>query len=122
MVRSLSALEPQFGIRVAGVAPGFVATPMLLENPDKLRYRDEQKDVLISPEEVAVAMMRLVEDAEMVGGTVLEVLQSMRKVTLLNDPGPDTSSTKGLKLSNMSSRLKEIIGLLTKGDWGRQQE
>jgi NAD(P)-dependent dehydrogenase (short-subunit alcohol dehydrogenase family) len=88
-VRSLSRLEPEFGIRVAGVCPGIIKTPLWTDNPEKLQMMDEEKDEWATPDEVAVAMLRLVEEEAMRGGTLLEVGKNCtRLVGLFNDPGP----------------------------------
>ena len=61
-------------------------------------------------------MLRLIEDPEMVGGTVLEVgYKSIRKVMLLNDPGP---SGEGLGASNVPQVLEEVFVNLAREGWG----
>jgi NAD(P)-dependent dehydrogenase (short-subunit alcohol dehydrogenase family) len=72
-IRSLTALEPRFGIRVNGVAPGVIKTPLWTEAPEKLVFVDQDKDEWASAEEVAEAMLRCLEEEELVGGTILEV-------------------------------------------------
>ena len=42
----------------------------------------------VTPEDVAVVMMGLVEKEEWVGGTIIEVGRTIRKVEVFNDPGP----------------------------------
>jgi NAD(P)-dependent dehydrogenase (short-subunit alcohol dehydrogenase family) len=88
LVRSLARLEPEFGIRVAAVAPGIIRTPLWTNHPEKLQMFEEGEDVWATPEEVAVAMLGLVE-GELKGGTVLEVGKGQtRVVECYNDPGP----------------------------------
>jgi NAD(P)-dependent dehydrogenase (short-subunit alcohol dehydrogenase family) len=72
-IRSLGTLEAEMGIRVNGVAPGVIKTPLWTEHPEKMSFLDEGKDAWATPEEVAEAMVRCVEDAGLGGGTILEV-------------------------------------------------
>jgi NAD(P)-dependent dehydrogenase (short-subunit alcohol dehydrogenase family) len=89
LVRSLARLEPELGIRVAAVAPGIIRTPLWTDNPVKLQMFDEENDVWATPEEVAVAMLRLVTEPGLKGGTVLEVgKEQTRVVECYMDPGP----------------------------------
>lgn len=118
-VRSLANLEqPQnktmHPIRVTAVAPGVVKTPLWTDNPDKLYWKDDSKDVWIAPEEVAERMLELITKEEYVGGTVLQVgaLGNTRKVTIFNDPGP---SGPGTFTSNHN--IHEVWDKLDKG-WG----
>jgi NAD(P)-dependent dehydrogenase (short-subunit alcohol dehydrogenase family) len=92
-IRSLAELETPPGnlpsIRVTGVAPGVIKTPLWTENPEKLKWIDSAKDVWVEPEEVAEVMLSLIERNEHVGGTILEVGKNqVRRVEVLNDPGP----------------------------------
>lgn len=78
--RSLAQLDADVGIRVSAVAPGPASTPMLNERPDRDSFVDDSKDVLATPQEVAEAMLLLVESEDHAGGTILEVLaQSTRR-------------------------------------------
>lgn len=66
-------------IRVVGVAPGIVKTPIW--TADKVPYVDEKVDKWVSPRDVAVVMLKMVQDKEMVGGTIMEVgFNQTRKV------------------------------------------
>jgi hypothetical protein len=88
-IRSLAKLEPVLGIRVNGVAPGVIKTPLWTEHPEKMKMIDESRDVWVSPEEVAEQMLRCCEDDAIPGGTIWEVLKSQyRVVKVFNDPGP----------------------------------
>ena len=113
-VRSLGPLEDEVGVRVNAAAPGIVRTPLWLENPEKLQFVDESKgDVWVTAEEVADAMLSLVEDGDMVGGTVLEVGRAHRRVVqVYGDPGPDTKveSGKGLGASGAGRGNEDALG------------
>jgi 3-hydroxybutyrate dehydrogenase len=110
-IRSLADLEkpprPDLpSIRVNGVAPGVIKTPLWTENPEKLRWIDTVKDVWVEPEEVAEAMLALVEKEEYVGGTVLEVgKDQLRQVEVLNDAGP---SGAGHTVGNAAKGADEV--------------
>jgi NAD(P)-dependent dehydrogenase (short-subunit alcohol dehydrogenase family) len=72
-IRSLGTLEEEMGIRVNGVAPGVIKTPLWTEHPEKLSFLDTGKDAWASPEEVAEAMLRCAEEGSLGGGAILEV-------------------------------------------------
>ncbi|KOS23182.1 Short-chain dehydrogenase reductase 3a [Escovopsis weberi] len=107
-VRSLAPLEADFGVRVNAVAPGVVQTPLWTENPEKLKLLDLSTDVWVTAEEVAEAMLRCVEDEELVGGTVLEVgAGRTRQVHAFNDPGP--SQAPGMTTRNKKAIAREEV-------------
>lgn len=119
-VRSLDLLEPQHSIRVNAVAPGIVRTPIWLEHPEKLRMLDEAKDAWVTPEEVADAMVELVEDKEYVGGTILEVGHGQRRVVpQFNNPGP---SGAGHAVSNVADTIGDVWGMLKGKAWANAAE
>ncbi|KAL5386921.1 hypothetical protein DPSP01_003937 [Paraphaeosphaeria sporulosa] len=116
-IRSLGPLDERLGIRVNGVAPGVIKTPLWTEHPEKLTFLDEAQDEWASPEEVADAMVRCLEEGELGGGTVLEVgAGQTRKVEQFNDPGP---SGKGHTVSNLERSYEEVFGWLGAKGWGR---
>jgi hypothetical protein len=114
-VRSLDLLEPQYGIRVNTVAPGVVRTPLWLEHPEKMRMVDESKDAWVTPEEVADAMVELVENKDYVGGTILEVGHGHRRVVpQFNNPGP---SGAGHAVSNVGVTIDDVWDKLKGKAW-----
>lgn len=121
-IRSLAMLEnPEADIpkiRVTGVAPGVVRTPLWIDNPEKLQLLDENVDEWITPEEVADRMLDLVLKEEYVGGTVLEVGKDhARKVENINDPGPPRKP--GFTVSNRGKGREEVWGRLATAGWGQ---
>ncbi|PMB67019.1 15-hydroxyprostaglandin dehydrogenase [NAD(+)] [Beauveria bassiana] len=114
--RSLAHLEAVAGIRVSAVAPGAVSTPMIHEHPEELV--DADRDALISPQEVAEAMLSLVESEDHAGGTVLEVgVAYTRTVSVYNDPGPTQELRQGTTLSGMKNIAETITKTLQDGTW-----
>ena len=55
LIRSLGPLEAAIGIRVNGVAPGIIRTPLWTEHAEKMQMVDEAQ-VWVEPEEVAEAL------------------------------------------------------------------
>lgn len=111
-VRCLAPLEETYGIRVNAVAPGVVRTPLWTDNPDKLGNID-QEDGWVTPEEVAKAMLALAEEERYPAGTVLEIgRDQVRKVEVLNDPGPDNDPKSGLVTRNSAFGDDQIWALL----------
>jgi NAD(P)-dependent dehydrogenase (short-subunit alcohol dehydrogenase family) len=72
-IRSLGDLDARLGIRVNGVAPGLIKTPLWTDHPEKLSFFDETKDEWATPEEVAEAMVRCLEEAELGGKFSLSI-------------------------------------------------
>jgi hypothetical protein len=116
-IRSLGPLDPRLGIRVNGVAPGLIKTPLWTDHPEKMTFVDEGKDEWATPEEVAEAMVRCLEEEGLAGGTVLEVgAKQTRKVEQVNDPGP---SGPGHTVSRIRDRYEEVFAWLGEEGWGK---
>jgi NAD(P)-dependent dehydrogenase (short-subunit alcohol dehydrogenase family) len=116
-IRSLGHLDERLGIRVNGVAPGVIKTPLWTEHPEKMTFLDGKKDEWATPEEVAEAMVRCLEEPELGGGTILEVgAKQTRKVAQLNDPGP---SGPGHTVGNLKKQYEEVFGWLGEEGWGK---
>ena len=109
-IRSLEPLDSTLGIRVNGVAPGVIKTPLWTDHPEKMGMVDEEQDTWVLPEEVAEQMLRCCEDDEIDGGYVLEVLKgNYRKVDWKMDPGPTNA---GASVSNVPVLMKEVVSKL----------
>ncbi|PYH91170.1 NAD(P)-binding protein [Aspergillus ellipticus CBS 707.79] len=119
-VRCLGPLEQTVGVRVNGVGPGLIRTPLWTDNPEKMMLLDEEKDGWATPEEVAVAMLRCVEESDLPGGTILEVVRNTtRKVELVNDPGPGAAGGNASTASNNGKGSEQIlVWLQEKEMWG----
>ncbi|KAH8657710.1 NAD-dependent 15-hydroxyprostaglandin dehydrogenase [Xylariales sp. PMI_506] len=115
-VRSLAKLEtPESSqvppIRVTGVAPGVIKTPLWTENPEKLKWIDTERDEWVTAEDVAEVMLDLIQKPEYIGGTILEVGKNqVRRVEVLNDAGPKGA---GHTVSGAKEGDKEVWEKLT---------
>ena len=108
-VRSLAPLEQDLNIRVNAVAPGIVKTPLWTQ--EKLLWVDENIDKWVTTTEVANTLLRLVTDADLVGGTVLEVAAGgkTRKVEELNDPGFGAEGHTVSKAADVFANVKVVV-------------
>lgn len=128
LVQSLAPLDDGSNIRVVGVAPGITATPIWFESEDdKKALVNETVDEWVSPEDVAIVMLALVErdfiaknledidqdggTIRIQGGTILEVSKSVRSISIFNDPGP--VGRPGNTLGNMAQAEESILQMLS---------
>lgn len=113
--RSMGILEESHSIRVNGVAPGIVKTPIWTE--DKLVGFNDEADEWVTPEEVAEHMVGLLESPAMVGGTILEVgAGEARVVPPFMNPGPPG---KGTSITDAAKLVANTFDVLAKPGWGK---
>ena len=132
-VRSMADLEAKYGIRVAAVLPGVVKTPLWTDHPEKHKAFDEDKDVWVTPQEVAEVMLAIVEkdkistnvngqagpvdhseDITILGGSCLEVSAGqVRNVPMHNNEGP--FGKVGNNISNVAELYEETFELIQPG-------
>lgn len=117
-VRCLADLHKMGGIRVVGVAPGIIKSPLFTDHPEVMRYIDSSKDCMLEPSAVARAMLAVATDLDYPAGTILEVADlddSWRVVNMLNDPGPQGraswSSNKNLALEDVKRVVDSEKGM-----------
>ncbi|KAF5578114.1 15-hydroxyprostaglandin dehydrogenase [Fusarium pseudoanthophilum] len=111
-VRCMAPLDEMCGIRVVGIAPGLVDTPLLRNNSGSQNHVDPSQDFLLPPEEVVKAMVALLTDTKYAGGTVLEVgdIGSWREVHILGDAGPQGRSTRArAKTTDATAKLAKML-------------
>ncbi len=111
-------MEPleTLGIRVNGVAPGLIKTPLWTDHPEKMATIDEEHDTWVTPEEVAEQMIRCAEDDSIGAGKVWEVLKGKyRSVEWHSAPPPEGP---GSGLSDAYYMVSEVFGWLSEPGWG----
>lgn len=114
-VRSLGDLNEKLGIKVAGVCPGGVKSPMLIEDQHKARTIDFEKDELVTTEDVADVLYKLCVDDSIKGGSLIEITEKgTREVQASGDPGP----AGGTNISHWEVAIDEVWEQLGKDGWG----
>lgn len=111
-VRCMAQLHGMGGIRVVGVAPGVIRSPLYTDHPEVMRYIDPSKDCMLEPEDVARAMVAVATDLKYPAGTILEVADvndNWRVVNMLNDPGPQGAASWN---SNKNLALADVQGII----------
>ncbi|KAF5719482.1 15-hydroxyprostaglandin dehydrogenase [Fusarium mundagurra] len=111
-IRCMAPLDDMCGIRVVGIAPGLVDTPLLRNNSGSQNHVDPSKDFLLPTEEVVKAMVALLTETKYAGGTVLEVgdIGSWREVHILGDSGPQGRSTRArAKTTDATAKLAKML-------------
>jgi len=116
-VRSMAPLEQIYNIRINAVAPANVKTSIWID-AGRAGYLDEEKgDEWITPERLADVMMDMLTGRKYIGGSIWEVgVDVLRKVELINDPGPDltargfTHANVGLAQTQLREMLEENFG------------
>ncbi|CCT71771.1 related to 15-hydroxyprostaglandin dehydrogenase [Fusarium fujikuroi] len=111
-VRCMAPLDQMCGIRIVGIAPGLVDTPLLRNTAGAQNHVDPSTDFLLPTEEVVGAMVALLTDIKYAGGTVLEVgdIGSWREVHLLGDAGPQGRSTRArAKTTEATAKLAKML-------------
>lgn len=91
LCKSLGHADAAVGVKVVCICPGIVRTPLWEVREDD-RAKDykygEEGSASNTPEEIAEAMLRLVEEGRYRGGTVLHKNQSGEKVVFEGGPSP----------------------------------
>lgn len=104
----MATMEPTINIRINGVAPGLVKTPIWTK--DKLAWVDEKVDKWVTVDQVVDVIIDLITNKEHVGGTILEVgASSVRPVTELNDKGPEG---EGFTVQRLGDAFGGTYGLI----------
>lgn len=89
LCKSLGHTDVAEGVKVVCICPGIVATPLWEDRQDErakeFNYHEESTGKIL-PEEVADAMMRLVEEGKYIGGTVLAKYKSEEKIAFEGAP------------------------------------
>ena len=99
------------GIRVVGVAPGVIKTPLYFDHPEAERFLDKEKDFMLEPEHVARGMVAVCLDPKYPPGTILEVtdVDNWRQVMMLNDPGPQG---KAILASKKQNAVADVVAMI----------
>jgi len=134
-IYSLGELEETRHIRVTGVAPAIVRTPIWLDAEDKARMvhttDGKEQDDWTTPEEVAQVMFKLCTENELTtakgeklpikGGSLIEVVHDdVREVTMFGNQPPGTGTDmKGLSMVNVTEAWKDMNLAIEQPGWGK---
>ena len=116
LVRSMAGLEG-LGVRVSGVCPGLIWTPLWAEHGDKNRFADRGKGAWLEPEEVARGMLALATDERWKGGSLIEITRPgvWREVKMFGYEGPDVEALAGF---DGRASADEVRQRLMEPGWG----
>lgn len=93
MCKSLAQADEFEGVKVVCICPGLVATPLWEDRQDDkaktYRYEDEANP-RSSPDEIAETMLRLVEDEQYRGGTVLAKTPAKEEIVSMGADAPSS--------------------------------
>ena len=100
-------LHPSLGIRCVGLAPGAFHTPLWLhENASSM-----DNDDWIPLGEVVDALIRCIEDEEIKGGEILEVLTGKTRILPLGGPLPSGAGV-GPAVEGFEAACEKVVALL----------
>ncbi|KAH0843991.1 hypothetical protein FOPE_08834 [Fonsecaea pedrosoi] len=97
LVKSLGDADPEEGVKVVGICPGAVWTPLWTDRPEKMEQYSVASDLSQTPEEVAQLMLDLVQDAKYTGGTVLRCDKTRADVVYRGVTESSAATSGGLR-------------------------
>lgn len=112
-VKSMKDTEPLTGVKVTGLCPGTVLTPLFTE--DKIRQYSLTKEQCMTPESCAAFLLDLLQKKEYPCGTLLEVKpEGHRIIPVWNIPPPEGKGTGQDMISeeivnNMLAPIKAVL-------------
>lgn len=134
-IYTMGELEATRNIRVAGVAPGIVRTPIWLDDEEKRKmvYDSEGKEQTdwTTPEEVAEVMYKICTQNELTtakgeklpvkGGSLIEVIHGdVRDVPIYGAQPPGTETNmQGLTIISAAKAWEDMNAAVAKPNWGR---
>ncbi|KAK5945411.1 hypothetical protein PMZ80_002616 [Knufia obscura] len=134
-IYSMAEIEETRHVRVAGVAPRVVRTPLWLEHDDKRRMcvgeDEKEQGEWTTPEEVAQVMYKICTEDQVAnakgelvpirGGSLIEVINGdVRDVPMYGNQPPGTGTdAKGLFILNPMEAWKGMNAAVEKPGWGK---
>lgn len=133
-IYTMAEIEETRHVRVAGVAPGIVRTPLWLETEKAKMVMDadgKEQNEWTTPEEVAQVMYKICTENEIAnakgelipirGGSLIEVINGdVRDVPMYGAQPPGTGTDgKGLMIVNPTEAWKSMNAAVEKPDWGK---
>jgi 3-hydroxybutyrate dehydrogenase len=111
-VRCMAKLHDMGDIRVVGVAPGIIRSPLFTDHPEVMRYIDPVKDCMLDTSAVGRCMLAVATDLKYLPGTILEVADiddNWRVVRIVDDPGPQGKASWS---SNKNIALEDVRAII----------